>query len=237
MLDECLAVTKADGQRAQMHVVEHFFGFLKAAHLEGDNAAEPRHLADGHGVIGMVLQTGIEHFLHILGAGKEVDHLLRVGADGVHTHLECLETAQDQKRLLRPEHCARNVLESDHADLVHDLLARHRETCDHIAVAVEILGRAVHDNIRAQLQRLHQQRRGEGVVHDDDAVRILCMRVVRDGGDVRDLHAGVGSGLKVNDLVSGRMAAFTCAMSVMSMLSAWMPKRGSVSWMSANVQP
>ena len=63
------------------------------------------------------------------------------------------------------------------------------------------------------------------------------MRVVRDGGDVRDLHAGVGSGLKVNDLLSGRMAAFTCVMSVMSMLSAWMPKRGSVSWMSANVQP
>lgn len=29
-----------------MHVVEHFFGFLKAAHLEGDNTAEPRHLAD-----------------------------------------------------------------------------------------------------------------------------------------------------------------------------------------------
>lgn len=26
------------------------------------------------------------------------------------------------------------------------------------------------------------------------------MRVVRDGGDVRDLHAGVASGLKVNDL-------------------------------------
>jgi len=48
MLDERLAVTKADGQRAQMHVVEHFFGFLKAAHLEGDNAAEPRHLAGGH---------------------------------------------------------------------------------------------------------------------------------------------------------------------------------------------
>ena len=67
-------------------------------------------------------------------------------------------------------------------------------------MAVEILGRAVHDNIRAQLQRLHQQRRGEGVVHDDDAVRILCMRVVRDGGDVRDFHAGVGNGLKVNDL-------------------------------------
>ena len=50
MLEERLAVTKADGQRAQMHVVEHFFGFLKAAHLEGDNAAEPRHLADSHGM-------------------------------------------------------------------------------------------------------------------------------------------------------------------------------------------
>ena len=30
-----------------------FFGFLKAAHLEGDNTAEPRHLADSHGVMRM----------------------------------------------------------------------------------------------------------------------------------------------------------------------------------------
>ena len=74
MLDKRLAVAKADGQRAQMHVVEHLLGFLEAAHLEQDNAAESRHFADGHGVIGMVLQTGIEHFLHILGAGKEVHH-------------------------------------------------------------------------------------------------------------------------------------------------------------------
>lgn len=100
---------------------------------------------------------------------------------------------------MRPEHRARNVLETDHADPVHDLLARHREACDHIAVAVEILGRAVHDSIRAQLQRLHQQRRAEGVVHDDEAVRILRVRVVRYGGDVRDFHAGVGAGKQLHN--------------------------------------
>lgn len=83
MLDERLAVAEADGQRAQMHVIEHLLGFREAAHLERDNAAEPHHFTDGHGVIGMVLQTGIEHFLHILGAGKEVHHFLRVRADGV----------------------------------------------------------------------------------------------------------------------------------------------------------
>ena len=204
MLDERLAVAKADGQRAQMHVVEHLLGFLEAAHLERDNAAESRHFADGHGVIGMVLQTGIEHFLHILGAGKEVHHFLRVCADGVHAHLERLETAQDQKRLLRPEHCARNVLESDHADLVHDLLARRREARDHVAVAVEILGRAVHDDIRAQLQRLHQQRRGKGVVHDDEAVRILRMRVVRDGA--KRLYQQIYAQLRAQ-IFSGEIAA------------------------------
>lgn len=37
--------------------------------------------------------------------------------------------------------------------------------------------------MRAQLQRLHQQRHGEDVVHDDEAVRILRVRVVRYGGD------------------------------------------------------
>ena len=204
MLDERLAVAEADGQRAQMHVVEHLLGFLEAAHLERDNAAESRHFADGHGVIGMVLQTGIEHFLHILGAGKEVHHFLRVCADGVHAHLERLEAAQDQKRLLRPEHCARNVLESDHADLVHDLLARRREAHDHVAVAVEILGRAVHNDIRAQLQRLHQQRRGKGIVHDDETVRILRMRVVRDGA--KRLYQQIYAQLRAQ-IFSGEIAA------------------------------
>ena len=174
MLDERLAVAEADGQRAQMHVVEHLLGFLEAAHLERDNAAEPRHFADGHGVIGMVLQTGIEHFLHILGAGKEVHHFLRVCADGVH------------------------------ADLVHDLLARRREARDHVAVAVEILGRAVHDDIRAQHQRLHQQRRAKGVVHDDEAVRILRMRVVRDGA--KRLYQQIYAQLRAQ-IFSGEIAA------------------------------
>ena len=34
VLDKRLAVAEADGQRAQMHVVEHFLGFFEAAHLE-----------------------------------------------------------------------------------------------------------------------------------------------------------------------------------------------------------
>lgn len=57
VLDKRLAVAEADGQRAQMHVVEHFFGFLKAAHLEGDNTAEPRHLADSHGMSQAILDA------------------------------------------------------------------------------------------------------------------------------------------------------------------------------------
>ena len=57
VLDKRLAVAEADGQRAQMHVVEHFFGFLKAAHLEGDNTAEPRHLADNHGMSQAILDA------------------------------------------------------------------------------------------------------------------------------------------------------------------------------------
>ena len=57
VLDKRFAVAEADGQRAQMHVVEHFFGFLKAAHLEGDNTAEPRHLAGGRSMSQAILAS------------------------------------------------------------------------------------------------------------------------------------------------------------------------------------
>ena len=71
-------------------------------------------------------------------------------------------------------------------------------------MAVEILGRAVHDDIRAQLQRLHQQRRGKGVVHDDEAVRILRMRVVRDGA--KRLYQQIYAQLRAQ-IFSGEIAA------------------------------
>lgn len=62
----------------------------------------------------------------------------------------------------------------------------------------------MHDDIRAQLQRLHQQRRGKGIVHDDETVRILRMRVVRDGA--KRLYQQIYAQLRAQ-IFSGEIAA------------------------------
>ena len=82
-----------------------------------------------------------------------------------HAHLERLEAAQAP-----PAARALRVFESDHADLVHDLLARRRAH-DHVAVAVEIWSRRARRH--PPLRRLH--RTAACIVHDDETG--LRMRV------------------------------------------------------------
>ncbi len=72
-----------------------------------------------------------------------------------------------------------------------------QHAADRDAVAAEPLGRRVHDDVAAVLDRAEQRRRGEGVV---DHQRQL--RLVGDRGDRRDVHhleAGIAERLAVDE--------------------------------------
>ncbi len=72
-------------------------------------------------------------------------------------------------------------------------VARDGGPADHVRVAVQVLGRGVHHDRRPELERPLEDRRREGVVHDERRAR--APRDLGDGGDVEDLQRRVGGRL------------------------------------------
>ena len=82
---------------------------------------------------------------------------------------EGLGAAVHEVAVERAGHGAGGVLQE--ADALGQLVVvGGREPADHVAVAAEVLGGGVHDDVGAEGERLLQRRRGEGVVDDDDGV-------------------------------------------------------------------
>ena len=71
------------------------------------------------------------------------------------------------------------------------------QTADQVAMAAQILGGRVDDDVRAQGQRPGQDGRGVGVV--DHHLGPGAMRDAGDGGDVDQTHVRIGRGLKIDD--------------------------------------
>ena len=72
------------------------------------------------------------------------------------------------------------------------------EAADHVGVPAEVLGRRVDDGVGAVLQRLLEERRGEGVV--DDAAPTAVVGHAREGADVGDRQQRVRRGLDPDQL-------------------------------------
>ena len=94
---------------------------------------------------------------------------------------------------------------------------------DDVGVPVEELGHAVHDQVGAELERPLQQRRGEGVVDDEE--RAVLVRERGALGEVGERQGRVCRALDVDQQVSGRRAATQFAGSVVSTKVEVTPKR------------
>ncbi len=68
----------------------------------------------------------------------------------------------------------------------------------HVGVAVDELGHAVHDDVRAELDGALQERGGEGVVHEQQGA--VLVGDLGGGGDIGEHDGGVGRGLDEDDL-------------------------------------
>ena len=89
------------------------------------------------------------------------------------------------QRIERPRHAAGGVLVE--GDRLEQVAAADHRAADHVGVAAQVLGRAVHDEIGAQLERPLKIGGGERVVHRQDAPRRWASSAI--GGDVDDLQA------------------------------------------------
>ena len=141
---------------------------------EADHAAEagPPHIADRRG--------GLQQF-HDRG-----------GAAGVrgHAQVQRAQTAVHQEAVERPGNGAHGVLDEAQS-LVPLRIAGHHHPADDVGMAAEILGRRVHDEVRAQLERALVGGGGERVVDGHQR----AAPAGDDAGDVDDVEQRVGGAL------------------------------------------
>ena len=112
-----------------------------------------------------------------------------VFAGALHAQVQGLDAAQDQKAVLRPRHGAAGILDKVQAlgefGVVDDQAAVHD-----VGVAADVFGCRVQHDVGAQIERILQERRSEGVVHaGEDAAfagdRAHCF-------EVHDIKHGIG---------------------------------------------
>ena len=117
-----------------------------------------------------------------LGEGEAGDVVLR------HAQRQRLGAAQHQERIERRQDGALCVLDEPQPLDVLVACGNHHAS-DAVAVTVEILGRAVDDEVGAERDRLLQARAGEGVV--DRQTGAVPVRQLRHGGEVGQAHQGI----------------------------------------------
>lgn len=134
-------------------------------------------------------------------------HLQRIGAVLVDPQRQRHHAAQHQIAVQRAGHSPGGGLGV--ADPFCQLgFGRGRKAAHHIGVAADVFGGGMRDHIGAQLQRVLQIGRGEGVVHHADAA--VAVGNLGDGGDVDHAQQRVGGRLHPHQLGLGAPGCFDC---------------------------
>ena len=149
--------------------------------------------ADGEGLDAEVQVEGVLRALD----GTEVAHQLAGGLGDVGQLAEFLRIRQAVVGLVR----GRQAGEFLRVRLPIEVAAVDDGAADRGAVAVEVLGGGVGDDVGAPLDRAEVHRRREGVVHDEG--HAVLVGDARHALDVEHAHAGVGERLAEEELGVG----------------------------------
>src|ERR671917_91258 len=159
-------VPQRRGLDAELQRVEEGEGRLPApvSELEGDEAAGVREHAPGGLVVRVAGQRRMVNLCDPGVGGEAARYLACVVALAVHAQRECLEAAVREPGLKRTEHTPDEFAYSFDGGVVGR--ATGDRSGDQVAVAREVFGRAVDDDVRAEIQGPLQAGGAEGVVHD-----------------------------------------------------------------------
>ncbi len=122
-----------------------------------DHAARRRHLAPSQLVLRVVVEARIVDLGHGRMVGQELGYFQSVVAVGRHAQGQRLQAAQGQKAIHGARHGADGILQELQL-LVGRVVIHDQGAADHVGVAAQILGGAVHDEVGAQGQRPLQGR-------------------------------------------------------------------------------
>mmetsp|Transcript_18008 Transcript_18008/g.30276 ORF Transcript_18008/g.30276 Transcript_18008/m.30276 type:complete len:343 (-) Transcript_18008:141-1169(-) len=140
----------------------------------------------------MALQPGVVHLGDLrvrLEAAGEVERVLVLAHDA---QLEGLHAAEHEVGRVRVDHSPQHPVELAH--LVHVLLLPDQRPGKHVVVARDVFGGAVQHEVRAEVERAHVDRRGEGAIDAHDAVG--CVAHLRHQLHIDAAQVGVRRGLR-----------------------------------------
>ena len=212
MFDEGLGGAQGRGQSEDARARRQLERRFLRGDLEGEDPAHAARILPLRELISRVRgQPRIVDRRDLGVGGQELGDLLRVLAVALHAQGQGLQAAVGQVRVARGGHVPEGHLQLDGLgggvalpeeglDVRGQLqaVAQDERAADHVRVATHVLGRRVHDDVRTQLEGALQDRRREGVVHDQQAAHLV--REGSDGLDVRDRQERVRGRLHPHDL-------------------------------------
>src|SRR5579872_1872901 len=117
-------------------------------------------------------------------SGEKASDLRCICLLALDANTERFNSAQEQVRIERPQHCALAVL--NQVKIVDELLiAYYESSSDHIAVPAQEFGSGVQHDVGAQFERVLQIGRQHGVI--DAQQGSIRVGKLRQSGDVHDL--------------------------------------------------
>jgi hypothetical protein len=184
MLDESLGTTETRGAGDELEPRGHAHRLgTSSPHLQRQHAAEARHLTRGHRVPRMRGQPRVVDPGDAGVGREEASDRLGVLAVAPHPVRQRPDSAEHEPAVKRRGHGTAGDLHRP--DPLKQLVVgpRDHRAAQHVAVTAEVLGRRVHDEVGAQLERPGQHRRGPGVVAGHAGTRLP-----RQGDDRRNVR-------------------------------------------------
>jgi hypothetical protein len=164
------------------------------ARLRGERSA-------GNSVAGVAGKAWVDHGVDVRALLERSGDRDRVCAMRLHAEMERLRSTLCEPAVECARDCTGRVLEE--TELLRELRAVRRDderAHDDIRVAVDVLGHAMHDDIRAKEKWGLVVWREEGVVHDYERLRGVRVREADNPGDVDDAKGRVCRGLDPHQL-------------------------------------
>ena len=157
MLDQALDTAQTLAERDQLAALKEAYGAGQiGGEIEGDHAAEAAHLALGEFVLRMGFQAGVAHLPNLGMSLQPAGEFQGVLAMAAHSQIERLDAAQDEEAVERSGNRADGVVQEGESLAqpgVAFVTTHDGDAADHVGVAVQILGRRVHDDVETLFER------------------------------------------------------------------------------------
>ena len=151
----------------------------------------------------MTLKAGVDNALYHGMAFKEGRNPHRVLAMLFNADIKSFETAVDKESFKRPENRTGHILKAEQVALIDEFLCACRHARNNIAVTVKILGCAVDNNIRTEIEGTLEVRCCKRVVNNNLCIGAILMRDLGDCGNVNELEVRVRGRFKIESLCVG----------------------------------